>query len=249
MTRQIRISAIIALALTVLISACSAPEPASGINDPYEAVNRQRHENNKKGDRTFLRPVAMSYGEGTPEPLRKGIGNFARNLGLPGAVVNNLLQFRLGDAAHNTTRFLLNSTVGIGGLFDPGTAIGLDERSTDFGETLYVWGVGEGPYLELSSLGPSTTRDAVGKGVDLLINPVWYLVGWPEVLTYPAAVGLERIDSRYRFASTVDSVLYESADSYAQSRLLYLENRRFELSGDIQADEGGLYDIYEEAYE
>ncbi len=242
-------STILVLAMVTLLSACATTQPATGINDPYERVNREIHESNVRIDRKVLRPASLDYGNNVPDPMRRGISNFASNLALPGIVVNDVLQFKLADALQNTSRFLINSTVGLGGILDPGTRIGLEERGTDFGETLYVWGVGEGPYLELPSLGPSTTRDAVGKGVDMIINPVRYLVGWPEVLSVSAAGALKLIDTRFRLGSTVDSILYESADSYAQSRLLYLENRRFQLSGGAQASNVELYDIYEETYE
>ena len=249
MLKKSKVSAVLPLAFACILSACGTPEIASGIFDPYEDVNRRNHEKIIQSDRSFLRPAAYGYAETVPSPIRSGITNFAANLSLPSDVLNNLLQFRFPNAMHNTVRFLVNSTVGLGGVLDPSSRIGLVARDTDFGETLYVWGAGEGAYLELPSIGPSTTRDAIGKGVDLLINPVWYLVGVPEVLVYPAVAGLAGLDSRYNFGATVDSLLYDSADSYAQTRLLYLENRRFKLSGGVQQDTGDLYDIYEETYE
>lgn len=239
----------LAVLLCLLLAACATPEVSSGIHDPYEATNRKIHENNRKIDRNVLRPVAYAYGETVPEPIRIGVGNFSNNLSLPGDVVNNILQFRLDDAIHNTVRFMVNTTIGLGGILDPGTAIGLDARETDFGETLHVWGVAEGAYLELPSLGPSTQRDAVGKGVDILLNPLSYVVRKPERYALPASGVAARLGDRYRFGTTIDSVLYDSADSYAQSRLLYLENRRFQLSGGLEQDDQELYDIYEETFE
>ena len=240
-----------ALAATVLalLSACATPEVSSGINDPYEVTNRKIHERNRKTDRNILRPVAYAYGENVPEPIRIAVSNFSDNLSLPGHVVNNLLQFRIEDALHNTVRFMFNTTIGLGGVLDPGTRLGLTGTDTDFGETRYVWGVNEGAYLELPSLGPSTQRDAVGKGVDLFLNPLSYVVRTPERYAKPATGVLSRLGDRYRFGETIDSVLYDSADSYAQTRLLYLEARRFQLLGGAEQNDEELYDIYEETFE
>ncbi len=185
MPQRFPIRAGLAAALLVILSACTSPEVTSGINDPYEAANRKNHERNRKIDRNFLRPVAYAYGENVPQPIRNGVRNFAGNLSVPGDIVNNILQFRLDDAIHNSVRFMVNTTIGIGGVLDPGTAIGLDARDTDFGETLYVWGVGEGPYRELPAMGPSTTRDAVGKGVDMFLNPLGRVVRKPERYALP----------------------------------------------------------------
>lgn len=241
--------AVLAAALLVFLSACATPEVTSGINDPYEVTNRKIHERNRQTDRNILRPVAYAYGENVPEPIRKGASNFAGNLSLPGDIVNNLLQFRIEDALHNTVRLMFNSTIGIGGLFDPGTRVGLTGKETDFGETLHVWGVEEGAYLELPALGPSTQRDAVGKGVDIFLNPLRYVVRTPERYAQPATGVMARLGDRYRFGETIDSVLYDSADSYAQTRLLYLESRRFKLSGGASQNDEELYDIYEETVE
>jgi phospholipid-binding lipoprotein MlaA len=241
--RYWRLSAL--LALVVALSACARPELTGEIYDPNEAQNRQMHEINKKLDRALVRPVALSYGRSTPEELRIAVGNFASNLSLPSTVLNDILQLQLGDAIHNTARFVLNTTVGLGGLLDPASQAGLGPRDTDFGETLYVWGFGEGAYVELPLLGPSTTRDAVGKIVDMAINPLNRYVPAPQKYFLPVASVMSRLGDRYRFGTTVDSILYESADSYAQSRLLYLESRRFQLGVEVKAQD----DIYEGLYD
>lgn len=159
------------------------------------------------------------------------IGNFGANLSLPGKVVNSLLQGRPRPAASNTARFALNTTLGLGGLFDPaGRDFALPETDTDFGETLHVWGVPAGAYLELPVLGPSTERDAAGKIVDvLLIDPLQGVLTPEQKLAGTAARIVSKAGERARFGSTVDSVLHESADGYAQTRLLYTQHRRHEL--------------------
>jgi phospholipid-binding lipoprotein MlaA len=230
--------------VVVVLAACTAPPPPAEPHDPDEAQNREVHAFNKAVDRALVNPAANSYGSIVPEPVRMGVGNFAGNLELPGEVVNSVLQGRIGPAAENTLRFAINSTIGIGGLFDPARAMGIDGRRTDFGETLHVWGAGEGAYVELPLLGPSTSRDAVGKVVDVALDPFRLVLPRAEANAVTVIGGFSTLGDRYRFGNTIDSVLYESADSYAQSRLLYLQNRRFEL-GQAAAEDDFL-DPYED---
>lgn len=231
----------------VVLSGCS-PAPAPPLSsDPLEATNREVHLANRDLDRLVIRPSSNAYGTVIPAPVRTGIGNFASNLGLPGMVLNDLLQFRIEDAGANTMRFLLNSTLGFGGILDIATEAGLAERSTDFGETLYRWGAPEGNYIELPFVGPSTERHAVGRVVDTIIDPVNSILPSPE-RGYATATGVAaRFGDRYRFSDFVDNVLYESEDSYAQARLLYLQNRRFQLSG-TQEQAPDYFDPYEDIY-
>ena len=246
-TRPFRI--VLGATLLAALTACGTPEVTSGINDPYELANRKRHERSVKIDRHVLRPAAYGYGETVPQPLRTGVSNFAGNLSLPGDVVNNLLQLRIEDALHNTVRFMFNSTVGLGGILDPGTKVGLTGKRTDFGETLHVWGAKEGAYLVVPVVGPTTERDLAGKVVDIVLNPLRYVVEPPERYAQTVAGIGAGLDARYRLGATIDEVLYESADSYAQSRLIYLENRRYQLSSGLDQADEDLYDIYEETYE
>lgn len=230
------------IALILLISACGPATlpPGDQVEDQHEARNRAAHEFNLSLDRAVLGPTSEAYGTGIPEPVRDGVSNFASNLNQPGYVINNLLQLRLGDAAQNTLRFAINTTVGIGGLFDPASAMGLPAESTDFGETLHIYGVGEGDYIVHPVLGPSTTRDTVGNVVDFVMNPLRHYIDTPESYYLTATSVASGLDSRYEFDGTIDSVLYESADSYAQLRSLYLQQRRFELGG--SADTGFGYE-------
>lgn len=228
-----------------LLAACTSPAGPGDIKDPFEAQNREVHAANKALDRAVLRPNSQRYGQVVPKPVRRGIENFSENLALPGMVLNDLLQFRLEDAASNTGRFLFNSTIGLAGVFDPASDIGLTERETDFGETLHVWGFGEGAYVELPVLGPSTERDAVGKVVDFALNPVGRVLGWPEGGVKTAADAAARAGDRYDHTELIDSILYDSADSYAQARILYLQNRRFKLGDKKEPD---YYDPYEDPY-
>jgi phospholipid-binding lipoprotein MlaA len=235
------------VALAMALASCGPAPVASGINDPDEQSNREVHEFNRGLDRALLRPTAQTYSSILPEPVETGITNFASNLDVPGDVLNNILQLRLGQAAGNTLRFAVNSTIGIGGLFDPASAMGLAGRPTDFGETLHVWGVPEGQFSVVPVLGPTTDRDLAGVVVDVAMNPVRLALPNPEAAYATGAKVASGLSSRARFTRTVDSILYESADSYAQLRLLYLQNRRFQLGqggAGATADDADFEDPY-----
>ncbi len=231
-----------------LTAGCAAgPSGQGGVNDPNEGVNRAIHSFNKGVDTVLLRPASRVYGTVVPGPVRQGVNNFAENLEGPGDVVNNILQGRIDKAGENTLRFAVNTVMGLGGIFDAATFLGLPEGDTDFGETLHIWGAGEGAYVELPVRGPSTTRDAAGQVVDLFLNPFSYVLKPAHAEVASGAEALSIIGDRYRFGETIDSVLYDSADSYAQARLLYLQNRRFELGQEAGSDDAFL-DPYEDPY-
>ncbi|UYV37634.1 VacJ family lipoprotein [Rhodobacteraceae bacterium D3-12] len=237
-----------AVFVALSLAACSTPGPGGapgGIHDPYEETNRSTHKLNLALDRGILRPAGKGYTGVVPDPVEDTVSNFAANLALPGTVVNNVLQGDLKGAWVNTFRFAFNTVFGIGGLGDPASEVGIDAVNTDFGETLHVWGVPEGAYVELPVLGPSTERDAVGKIVDLFTNPLSYTLPKPEKYYGTGASAFATLGARGRYSDTIDSILYESADSYAQSRLIYLQNRRFELGSD---DGSGYVDPYEDLY-
>lgn len=236
------------LLAALVLSGCAAGTPGQ-VNDPYEAANRRVHAFNKGLDENVVRPITRPLKGGDDAGGENGVlvvvGNVGGNLSLPGKAVNSLLQGRPGKAARNTGRFLINSTLGLGGLHDPaGREFGLEEIDTDFGETLHVWGTPEGAYLELPLIGPTTQRDAFGKVVDLFIDPLDYVIEDHEALTISGIKLASKVSDRARFGDTVDSILYDSADSYAQTRLLYLQHRWYELG--MEGGEIDPYDPYEE---
>ena len=234
------------VAVAGLLSACAATPDATGINDPFEPANRKVHAFNKGVDRALVGPASKGYGI-VPEPLKRAVGNVADTLDLPGDIVNNLLQLRLADAGQNSLRLAVNLTFGLGGLIDISTEAGMPGKPTDFGETLHVWGVGEGPYMELPLAGPSTARDTVGMLADIALNPVRLALPTKEANAATIIKLFSRLGDRDRFSATVDSLLYESADSYAQARLLYLQNRRFQLgktAGGAGSSDDGFIDPY-----
>lgn len=241
-----RLTILLGCATLALVAGCTRPTASAAINDPYETENRGTHAFNVAVDRNVIKPLALAVAQPGGGPIQVGVGNFANNLAVPGDVLNDILQLRLGKAVENTLRFSVNTVVGIGGLFDPATAIGVNGKKTDFGETLYVWGVDEGHYVELPLLGPSTARDALGEVVDYAMNPVSLLLQAPESYFGTAAKVASKISDRARYSETYDSILYDSADGYAQARLLYLQNRRYELGQ--TADDAGFVDPYEDPY-
>ena len=237
------------------VSACSVPTEEGAIHDPYEPLNRASHAFNKGTDRVLIRPLSHAYGATVPNPVRRSLSHLAAHLDEPKSVANHVLQGDVESAGHSFFRFLVNSTVGVAGLFDPAAgSFGLERRQTSFGDTLAAWGAREGAYLELPFAGPSTERDFVGLIVDVATNPVSHISSDVAVLTTASTIPAG-LNARYEFSDTVDSILHESADSYAQSRLFYLQNRKFKLN---QQDPDGadhdpfenLYDeIYEELYD
>lgn len=238
--------------LVALVSMAGCAAPVGGVNDPLEPVNRSFHAVNKGLDRVLVSPGAKVYGGIFPDPVEQGVQNFASTLDQPGDLANHLLQGDLEGAGVNFARFALNAVFGLGGLFDVATEAGVPEGKTDFGETLHVWGFGEGPYLELPILGPSTTRDTVGSVVDIALNPVSKVTKGKDATVVTIAQILSRLGDRSRYSDTVDSILYDSADSYAQARLLYLQNRRFELGQSSDGLDGAadsdFIDPYEDPY-
>ena len=239
-------------AICLLLAACAGNPGPDGINDPHEATNRSVHAFNRGLDRALVGPAAKGYGSVVPPPVQRVVGNVADTLDIPGDIANDLLQVNIADAAQNTLRLAVNLTMGVGGLFDASTAIGLPGKPTDFGETLHVWGVGEGVYVELPIVGPSTAWDAAGTVVDVVLNPVRLVLPNREATAATVLKLFSRLGDRDRYAETVESILYESADSYAQARLLYLQNRRFELgqTGEAAgaAGDDDFIDPYEDPY-
>ncbi len=191
------------------------------INDPNEAVNRKMLAVNQ----AVFGPVASAY-HGTPSLLRQGLGNVSSNLNEPRIFANDLLQARFAAGATTFGRFILNSTFGVAGLFDIASANGLPKQTGDFGETMSVWGVGDGPYFVSPLLGPSTTRDTFGFVVDQVADPVGVALSITWGL--PASLGVGSMD----FVSEVDRLKQaqdSSIDFYSFLRSAYYQNRRAQL--------------------
>lgn len=235
----------------ISLTACGAGmdlDPSNGIYDPHETQNRKVHAFNRNLDRKLIRPAAQGYTKVLPDGVENSIGNFAANLGEPADMTNALLQGNGRGFGISAVRFVVNSTIGIAGIFDVATAAGIDQHDTSFGETLHVWGASEGPYVELPLIGPSTQRDAWGKAVDLFTNPLAYAIGAPEAYYTPVASAASGLGNRGKYTDTIDAILYESADSYAQARLIYMQNRRFALGDEDPSAEIDPFELDTEGF-
>jgi phospholipid-binding lipoprotein MlaA len=234
---------ILVLTAAIGLSGCASlsMSPIEATDDPYESVNRKVHGFNKALDKNFTRPVSAGYTAVLPLEFQVLVSNFSNNLSLPASVVNKLLQGDVPDAASNAARFAVNSTLGLAGLFDPSVSFGLPSQQTDFGETLHVWKAPQGDYLELPVLGPSTERAALGLLVDLFTNPLGYQLNSEQRVYRNGASAASILGLRSQYGSTIDAMLYGSADSYTQSRLIYLQNRNFTLGGSDKMEYGDPY--------
>jgi len=246
---SVRLKYLILLPILAVLSACASQPPEEAargeVFDPYENTNRSIHRFNLGVDRFLFRPVSKSYVKIVPDPAVTAFNHFAENISLPGQAVDYLLQGNPKQMGNALLRFVVNMTAGGLGLSAPADELPLPPVDTDFGETLHVWGFGEGAYVELPFYGPSTTRDAVGVVVNLFTNPIDFAPTRPADNLGLYAEIVRRMGDRGRFSDTVDSILYESADSYAQARLIFLQNRRFELARD---DEDAYLGLYNDPY-
>ncbi|MCC5794402.1 MAG: VacJ family lipoprotein [Chromatiales bacterium] len=225
---------------SLLLLACTpalgsdGDEPRERNPDPFEPVNRAIFRFNDFGDRYFLRPVAVGWERATPGPMRRGASNFFSNLQYPVVIINQFLQGKFAEGGRDTARFVINSTIGLGGLFDPASELGLRENDEDFGQTLAVWGVPQGPYLMVPLVGPRTARHAVGSVTDLFIDP---LVIYPDTTVRNTTAAVFIVHDRSTLLSA-DRQVREAFDPYIFLRDAYLQNRRFKiLDGEIPEDD------------
>lgn len=188
--------------------------------DPIEGINRPINTFNDILDRFILEPLTTVYEHVVPDPLKDGIGNFFNNIGELNNLVNNTLQGKFREAGDDITRFMVNSTLGVGGLFDVATEMGVQRNNEDFGQTLAVWGVGQGAYLVLPFIGPTTLRDLPGLGVTVFTNPLRYAD--LNSLTTQAFAG---ISERYAAQPRIEAMRLSAIDEYVYLREAYFQNR------------------------
>ena len=237
-------ASIAVLAFTVLLGGCAMQQPAAAPEDrspadPWEPLNRQIHAFNQTVDRFSFKPLAKGYEALFPDTMRLGINNFSRNLLGPLFIVNNLLQGKFRRSLSETGRFLANSTWGVLGFVDVGKDLGLETYREDFGETLAVWGVPDGPYVVVPILGPRTLRDAAMIPLNFAADPGYYIdddaARWSLYL-------VRAVDARAELF-TAEVLLEGSLDRYLTLRESYLQRRRFLIfDGELPAGE----DIYDD---
>lgn len=221
--------ALLTAAATVMLAGCasSSSQTASGVHDPFEDANRAVFSFNDAVDRAAIKPVAQGYRALVPKPARKGVTNFLRNLRSPIDFTNQVLQGDLGGAGDVLTRTTANTLLGFGGFVDIAGQEGLEYEREDFGQTLAVWGVGEGPYLVLPLLGPATLRHQVGSMVDTYADPIrLWLFNTDQEEWYYARVGVRVLDERERLLDVLDSLRESSIDYYAAVRSSYIQRRK-----------------------
>ena len=225
---------------------------SSEVNDCFEKVNRGIFAFNQGLDKVIFKPLATGYRQ-LPQPVRSGASNALGNLGNVVTIPNNVLQGDLKSAGVNTMRFLINSTLGIGGLFDVASYYGLEKREKeDYGQTLGAWGVGEGCYFVLPVLGPTTVRDSIGSVVNVVGGDAWYNVTvandtqyFNEADYYFSRV-MSGVDFRAKNLESFDSLEKTSLDLYSSVRSLYLQDRRKKIQNLDEVTETLSDDDWEE---
>ena len=210
----------------LLLAGCAAPSPgALAANDPFESFNRDALKRNAKIDKYIVIPTVAAYFVLVPEAGRRGVHNVLGNLALPTIFVNDMLQGEVSRAGKSMWRLAVNTTVGLGGIFDPASKMGIPGHGEDFGQTLAVWGVPEGPYLILPFLGPSNPRDAAGLAIDIAMDPtnqihfkqhIWWSAG-REYFTL--------LDLKGQTYQTVQDIQRSSVDYYSSLRSFYRQLR------------------------
>ena len=213
---------ILVLSLGILTACASVPGgPTEG--DPFESFNRAMFSFNDGLDEYLLKPVAEGYDAVLPNPIKTGISNFFSNLGDIFVIINDLLQFKIGQAIEDTGRFIFNTTIGLYGLIDVATPMGLAKHDEDFGQTLASWGVGDGPYIVLPFFGPRTMRDTAGLVVVSSYDPL-NEISDKEALY--ATIVLRTVDIRYKLLKASRVVEQAALDKYSFVRDAYLQNRK-----------------------
>ena len=210
-----------------MLAACATTTDSTNANDndPYEGANRAIFHFNDQVDTHFALPVAQAYVDVFPQPARNGVHNFLSNLDRPITFVNDVLQGQATPSAQTFGRFTINSTIGIGGLFDVAADMGIPNHDSDFGQTLGIYGVDEGPYIVLPFLGPRPPRDIAGDVIDIFFDPLTYIT-WRSSRWYSVGrEGMELLDLRAANIDTIATIKKTSVDYYATMRSLYRQHR------------------------
>lgn len=218
-SRTRKYSVMLAMGAALLGGCASNGDP----RDPLEPLNRGIYQFNDAVDNAVVKPVATGYREILPQPVRTGVGNFFSNLDDVAVLLNDLLQFKFGQAASDFGRLVWNTTAGILGILDVATPMDMPKHNEDFGQTLGRWGVGNGPYLVLPLLGPSNLRDAVGLVVDYKVDPVYQQ---DDMADRNVALVLRAIHKRSVLLGAEDVVQEAALDPYTFVRDSYLDRRR-----------------------
>lgn len=233
----LRFTATLVLVTTITGCASSARLGPPNPNDPWEEANRAIYSFNDALDRNIFVPIAEGYAYITPQPIRTCISNIFQNLGELWSFINSNLQGRHEDAINTMGRFMLNTTMGLGGCLDLASKNGAPRIPNDFGTTLGVWGVNSGPYIVLPLLGPSTMRDGIGRGVDLYVNQIGWGKGIEDIDLRNSLYGLEFVERREGLLTVTETVDQTAIDPYSFIRDAYLQRRKAQIRGTKGEDE------------
>ncbi len=217
---------LIILFLAAISGCTSVPHEYRDARDPWQGYNRVMFQFNQDLDNAFIRPLAQGYQAITPEPVNRGVSNFFANIADVNSAANNVLQFKLSRAGNDVARVIVNSTVGIGGLFDVATNMGMPSYKEDFGQTLGYWRVSEGPYIVLPLIGPSTMRDTLGLTGDMFLDP-FFSAQRDEI--YWSLFGLRIVDRRAGLLIATEIMEGAAIDRYSFVRDAYLQRRRHQI--------------------
>ena len=225
--------AALAFAGLALLAGCAAPPVHKDPRDPFERINRTVFRFDDVVAKDVAVPVGHAYEKVVPTFARAGVANFFDNLHMPGIMVNDVLQWKLKAGITDFGRFLMNTVVGIGGLFDPATSAGLAKNSNDFGRTLGTWGLPPGPFIMLPLLGPSDLRDTIGMVPDSYMNPQHYINSRRQAGLYYGLYGLNVINTIEVDLIPAYNLLNSQNvfDRYAFARNAYLQRRQFLITG------------------
>ena len=212
-----------ALATALLAGLSGCASTANNPKDPLEGFNRAMFSFNDGLDKAIIKPVAQGYDYVLPQPVQTGVGNFFGNIADVFIAVNNLLQGKPADAASDAGRFLLNTTIGVLGVFDVATPAGLEKHDEDFGQTFGRWGVGEGAYVVWPFIGSRTVRDTAGYVVDVAVDPVWNV---DHVPTRNSLAVLRLVDTRASLLPAEKVIDDAALDKYTYMRDAYLQCRK-----------------------
>ncbi len=201
-------------------------EQPIAIEDPMESLNRSIYQFNTTFDDYLLEPTTRGYDKVTPQPVKKGISNFFSNLSYPVVVVNDLLQGKFLQGGSDFARVVVNSTVGVLGIFDVASHLDMPKHNEDFGQTLATWGVSDGPYVMLPFLGPSSVRDSGGLVVDFFVDPLYTI---EDNGVRNALVAGKAVDTRYKFFDESQLLDEIAIDPYAFLRSSYSQNREMQI--------------------
>jgi phospholipid-binding lipoprotein MlaA len=234
----LKVGALAAAISAGVVGGCTTTGGSPG--DPFEISNRRYYAFNEQVDKAVLIPVARGYRAVTNEPIREGVSNFLSNLSSPITFTNEVLQGKIGNAAGTAGRLVINTTVGVAGVFDPAGWMGIERTREDFGQTLGVYGVPPGPYLVLPFLGSTSPRDLAGFGVDRALDPLNYTQFDGDDALRIGSTALRAASGREGVLETVDDLRRTQVDPYVTLRQVYVRNRAAAVGKRENAPDSGL---------